>query len=55
MIYFLKKNKFDAIHSVSPKAGLIGMLAGRFALIPKEFIRLQVRFGQLKKVFFDLF
>ena len=36
MIYFLKKNKFDAIHSVSPKAGLISMLAGRFALIPQR-------------------
>ena len=28
MIYFFKKNKFHAIHSVSPKAGLIAMLAG---------------------------
>ncbi len=28
MIYFFKKNKFHAIHSVSPKAGLIAMLGG---------------------------
>ena len=55
MIYFLKKNKFDAIHSVSPKAGLIGMLAGRFALIP---IRIHTFTGQVwatKKGFFRFF
>ena len=31
---FFKKSKFHAIHSISPKAGLISMLGGLFACIP---------------------
>ena len=33
MISFFKKNKFDAIHSVSPKAGFLAMVSGNLALI----------------------
>tara|TARA_B100000925_G_C22005528_1_gene473504 strand:- start:1751 stop:2875 length:1125 start_codon:yes stop_codon:yes gene_type:complete len=33
LIFFLKKNRFDAIHSVSPKAGFIGMVAGNLTFI----------------------
>lgn len=36
LINFLKKNKFDAIHSISPKAGIISMIAGFFSMTPKR-------------------
>ena len=41
---YFKKNKFDAIHSVTPKAGLISMLAGRFGRIK---IRIHIFTGQV--------
>ena len=34
MVRFLRKEKFDAIHSVSPKAGLMAMLGGYITRIP---------------------
>ena len=34
MVRFLKKQQFDALHSVSPKAGLMAMLGGLIANIP---------------------
>ena len=52
MICFFKKNKFDAIHSVSPKAGLIGMLAGRIANIPKRIHTFTGQVWATKKGFF---
>ena len=52
MTYFFKKNKFDAIHSVSPKAGLIGMLAGRIALIPRRIHTFTGQVWATKKGFF---
>ncbi len=36
LIYFFHKNKFDAIHSISPKAGLLGTLAGFISFTPKR-------------------
>ena len=44
MIYFFKKNKFHAIHSVSPKAGLIAMLGGYISGIE---IRIHTFTGQV--------
>ena len=44
MIYFFKKNKFHAIHSVSPKAGLIAMLGGYISGIK---IRIHTFTGQV--------
>ena len=41
---FLKKNKFDAIHSITPKAGLISMIAG---LMSKTPIRIHTFTGQV--------
>ena len=41
---FLKKNKFDAIHSITPKAGFISMIAG---LISKTPIRIHTFTGQV--------
>ena len=54
MAYFLKKNKFVAIHSVSPKAGLIGMLAGRIACIPKRIHTFTGQVWATKKGFYSL-
>ena len=34
MVRFLRKQQFDALHSVSPKAGLMAMLGGRIAKVP---------------------
>ena len=34
MVRFLRKQKFDALHSVSPKAGLMAMLGGLIANVP---------------------
>ena len=34
MVRFLKKQQFDALHSVSPKAGLMAMLGGLIANVP---------------------
>ena len=34
MVRFLRKQKFDALHSVSPKAGLMAMLGGIIANVP---------------------
>ena len=34
LINFFRKNKYDAIHSLSPKAGFISMLAGYLSNIP---------------------
>ena len=34
LIMFFKQNRYDVIHSISPKAGLISMLAGYFTYIP---------------------
>jgi len=34
MVRFLKKHQFDALHSVSPKAGLMAMLGGLIANVP---------------------
>ena len=36
LTYFFYKNKFDAIHSISPKAGLLATLAGFISFIPKR-------------------
>ena len=44
VIYFFKKNKFHAIHSVSPKAGLIAMLGGYISGIK---IRIHTFTGQV--------
>lgn len=33
MIFFFKKYRFDAIHSVSPKAGFMGMVAGKLTFV----------------------
>ena len=41
---FLKKNKFDAIHSITPKAGLISMIAG---ILSKTPIRIHTFTGQV--------
>ena len=41
---FLKKNRFDAIHSITPKAGLISMIAG---LLSKTPIRIHTFTGQV--------
>ncbi len=41
---YLKKEKFDAVHSVTPKAGLIGMLASKLANIK---IRIHIFTGQV--------
>lgn len=41
---FLKENKFDAIHSITPKAGLISMIAG---LLSKTPIRIHTFTGQV--------
>ena len=43
-ITLFKQNKFDSIHSVTPKAGLISMLAGFVAKIP---IRIHTFTGQV--------
>jgi len=32
-----KINKFDCVHSITPKSGLLTMLAGKFACIPQRF------------------
>ena len=34
MIYFFRKEKFDAVCSITPKAGLLGMLASYFCFVP---------------------
>ena len=34
MVRFLRKQRFDALHSVSPKAGLMAMLGGLIANVP---------------------
>lgn len=39
-----KKEKFDSVHSVTPKAGLLNALAGKFAKIPH---RLHIYTGQV--------
>ena len=44
LINYLKRHKFDAIHSITPKAGLISMLAGKFAKIK---IRIHIFTGQV--------
>ncbi len=44
LIHFFYKNKFDAIHSVSPKAGLLGTLAGFVSFIP---VRIHTFTGQV--------
>ena len=44
LIKFFKKNKYDVIHSVSPKAGLISMLAGYLSNIP---VRIHTFTGQV--------
>lgn len=41
---FLRKHKFDASHSVTPKAGLIGALASRFSKTP---VRIHIFTGQV--------
>ena len=42
--FFFKKNRFDAIHSVTPKAGLISMIAGFLSKTP---IRIHTFTGQV--------
>lgn len=37
LFFFFRKEKFSAVHSVTPKAGLLAMLAGWFARIPCRF------------------
>lgn len=41
---FFKKNKFHCVHSITPKAGLLSMLAARFAGVP---LRLHTFTGQV--------
>jgi glycosyltransferase involved in cell wall biosynthesis len=44
LFFFFKNKKFDIIHSITPKAGLIGMLAGYFAKVP---LRIHTFTGQV--------
>lgn len=55
LYFFLKKNKFDSIHTVTPKAGLLGIVASWLAGIP---VRIHIFTGQvwhtsngIKKIF----
>lgn len=41
---FFRKNRFDAIHSLAPKAGFLSMLAGIFAGVP---VRVHIFTGQV--------
>jgi glycosyltransferase involved in cell wall biosynthesis len=34
LYFYLKKEKFDIVHTHTPKAGLLGQLAAKFALVP---------------------
>ena len=34
LVCFFRKERFDAVHSVTPKAGLLAMVAARFANVP---------------------
>jgi glycosyltransferase involved in cell wall biosynthesis len=55
LVKYLHKMQFDAVHSVTPKAGLIGILAGKLAGIP---VRAHTFTGQVwhtKKGFFKFF
>jgi hypothetical protein len=55
MVRFLRKQQFDAIQSVSPKAGLMAMLGGLLLMFPCEHILLQGKYGQIKKEYLDSF
>jgi len=44
LLALFRRRKFDAIHSVTPKAGLLAMLAGRLARIP---VRIHTFTGQV--------
>jgi len=35
--YIFRKNKFECIHSIMPKSGLLSMVAGKLALVPYRF------------------
>lgn len=55
LVNYLKKMHFDAIHTVTPKAGLIGILAAKLAGVK---IRIHIFTGQVwhtKKGFFKIF
>ena len=55
MVRFLRKQQFDALHSVSPKAGLMAMLGGLLQMFPCAHILLQGKCGQIKKAYLDSF
>ena len=44
LVHYLKKMQFDAVHSVTPKAGLIGVMAAKIAKVP---IRIYTFTGQV--------
>ena len=51
VIRFFRHGDFDALHSVSPKAGLMAMLGGYFAVPLYARIPLPGKFGPIKGVF----
>ena len=55
MISFFKKNKFDAIHSVSPKAGFLAMVSGNLALIRMRTHTFTGQVWATKEDYLDLF
>ena len=52
IIRFFRGQEFDAIHSVSPKAGLMAMLGGYVAGVPCVYTPLRVKYGRIKVAFF---
>lgn len=54
LILFFKKNKFNIIHSISPKAGLLAMCAGYFAKTPSRVHTFTGQVWYSKKGFFRI-
>ncbi len=57
LINFFRISKFDVIHSITPKAGLLSMLAGFFYRVPSRFHtftgQFWVNYVGLKKIFYQ--
>ena len=52
---YFKKMKFDAVHTITPKASLLGILASRLSLVPNRIVIFTGQVWHTKKGFYKYF